>query len=469
MGKVINMRLFRVMKRRIKRFFSNNISSIQIIVSYYALMTVIAYALFCLPFFRVPGSKVGFVDMLFMAVSTVSVTGLTSFDINSVFNERGIVLLEILFQIGGLGIMMISTFFFIVSRRRISLKQRQLIMTDMNQPKLSGIVRLIRTTFSILIWFQLIFGGLFSIYFYVKGYYTRFTDALFWGFYQSVSAVTNSGFDVTGDSIMPYATDYPFLIAIMFLIFIGGIGFPVLMEIREWVIYKKNPAKLPFRFSLFSKLAMFTFVILFVGGAILIYLFERKHLFAPMDEVQRWVTAMFYSITTRNAGLQINDLNHFQPATLLFFCLLMFIGCSPSSVGGGVRTTTIAIVALYLFSFVKSEEKINIFGRRISDDDVKKSVVVLNLSLLMCFFATLFLMATEDQAMIAIIVEVASAFGTTGLSLGITAHLTTAGKLMIALLMFIGRIGMLYTLMLFVPKETRDLGYLYPTEKIIIG
>lgn len=469
MGKVINIRLFRIMRRRMKRFFSNNISSIQIIVSYYVLMTVIAYALFCLPFFREPGSKVGFVDMLFMAVSTVSVTGLTSFDINSVFNERGIILLELLFQIGGLGIMMITTFFFIVSRRRITLKQRQLIMTDMNQPRLSGIVRLIRTTFSILIWFQLIFGGLFSVYFYVKGYYTRFTDALFWGFYQSVSAVTNSGFDVTGDSIMPYAKDYPFLIVIMFLIFIGGIGFPVLMEIREWFIYKKNPSKLPFRFSLFSKLAMFTFVILFVGGTILIYLFERKHLFAPMDEVQRWITSMFYSITTRNAGLQINDLNHFQPATLLFFCLLMFIGCSPSSVGGGVRTTTIAIVALYLFSFVKSEEKINIFGRRIGDDDVKKSVVVLNLSLLMCFFATLFLMATEDQAMIAIIVEVASAFGTTGLSLGITAHLTVAGKLMIALLMFIGRIGMLYTLMLFVPKETRDLGYLYPTEKIIIG
>ena len=122
-----------------------------------------------------------------------------------------------------------------------------------------------------------------------------------------------------------------------------------------------------------------------------------------------------------------------------------------------------------MYSFIKSETNINIFGRRIDDDDLKKSVVVFNLSLIMCFFAVLFLSATESHPLIAIIVEVTSAFGTTGLSLGITASLSLSGKIMIALLMFIGRIGMLYTLILFVPKETRDQGYEYPSEKIIIG
>ena len=135
------------------------------------------------------------------------------------------------FQVGGLGIMMISTVFFILSKRRITLKQRQLIMTDMNQPRLSGIVRLIRTTFLILIWFQVIFGSLFSLYFYISGYYTNWRDAIFYGFYQAISAVTNSGFDISSDSIIPFAHDYLFLLAIMFLIFIGGIGFPVLLEI----------------------------------------------------------------------------------------------------------------------------------------------------------------------------------------------------------------------------------------------
>ncbi|MDN3675977.1 potassium transporter TrkG [Flavobacterium paronense] len=224
-------------QRKGRQFVSRHFTSIQIIVSYYIIMTIVSYILFTLPFFREPNSQVGFIDLLFMAVSTVSVTGLTTFDINSVFNDRGVILLEFLFQVGGLGIMMISTAFFIFSKKKITLKQRQLIMTDMNQPRLSGIVRLIRITFTIILWFQLIFGTFFSIYFYLSGYYSRWSEAIFFGFYQSISAVTNSGFDCYWDSIMPFAHDYLFLIVIMFLIFIGGIGFPVLMEFREWLFF----------------------------------------------------------------------------------------------------------------------------------------------------------------------------------------------------------------------------------------
>ncbi|EGP4944113.1 TPA: TrkH family potassium uptake protein [Enterococcus faecium] len=460
---------FRRLQRRGQKFAANHFSSIQIIVFYYILMTVLSLVLFYMPIFREPDSHVSFVDMLFMAISTVSVTGLSTFDINSVFNDNGIILLEILFQVGGLGIMMISTAFVIFSKRRITLKQRQLIMTDMNQPRLSGIVRLIRITFAILIWFQLLFGTFFSIYFYYRGYFDRWRDAVFYGFYQAISAVTNSGFDVTGDSIKPFAHDYFFLILIMFLIFVGGIGFPVLMECREWLLYKRSNAKLPFRFSLFTKLAVLAFVILFVSGTVLIYLLEKDHLFQDSNMSVKWINSMFYSITTRNAGLQIHDLGDFQITTLIIFSLLMFIGCSPSSVGGGIRTTTVAIIGLYLYSFLKSEDNINIFGRRIDQDDVRKSVVVFMLSLGMCFFCIVFLSATEEQTLISIIIEVTSAFGTTGLSLGITGDLSVVGKITIAALMFIGRIGMLYTLMLFIPKETRDLGYEYPSEKIIIG
>ncbi|WVE60870.1 TrkH family potassium uptake protein [Enterococcus faecium] len=460
---------FRRLQRRGQKFAANHFSSIQIIVFYYILMTVLSLVLFYMPIFREPDSHVSFVDMLFMAISTVSVTGLSTFDINSVFNDNGIILLEILFQVGGLGMMMISTAFVIFSKRRITLKQRQLIMTDMNQPRLSGIVRLIRITFAILIWFQLLFGTFFSIYFYYRGYFDRWRDAVFYGFYQAISAVTNSGFDVTGDSIKPFAHDYFFLILIMFLIFVGGIGFPVLMECREWLLYKRSNAKLPFRFSLFTKLAVLAFVILFVSGTVLIYLLEKDHLFQDSNMSVKWINSMFYSITTRNAGLQIHDLGDFQITTLIIFSLLMFIGCSPSSVGGGIRTTTVAIIGLYLYSFLKSEDNINIFGRRIDQDDVRKSVVVFMLSLGMCFFCIVFLSATEEQMLISIIIEVTSAFGTTGLSLGITGDLSVVGKITIATLMFIGRIGMLYTLMLFVPKETRDLGYEYPSEKIIIG
>ena len=224
------MRVLRQKSRRARFFIASNVSSIQVIVSYYLIMTVVSLLLFYLPFFRQPNVHVPFLDMVFMAISTVSVTGLTTFNIDHIFNENGVILLEVLFQIGGLGIMMISTFFFIISRRKISLKQRQLIMTDMNQPRLSGIVRLIRITFTMILVFQVSFGLLFAGYFLWHGYYQKIGDALFYGFYQAISAVTNSGFDVTGDSIIPFAHDYLFLLAIMFLIFIGGIGFPVLMD-----------------------------------------------------------------------------------------------------------------------------------------------------------------------------------------------------------------------------------------------
>lgn len=460
--------LFRI-KRISNHFINKHFSSIQIIFTYYVIMTLVAFILLSLPFFQQPDAEVSVFDTFFMSVSTVSVTGLSTFDISSVYNQRGIILLEIMFQIGGLGIMMFSTFFFILSRRRISLKRRQLIMTDMNQPRLSGTVRLIKSTVFTLLALQLIFGIVFSIRFYFTGHHPTIGDSIFQGFYQAISAVTNSGFDVTGYSAAPYANDYLFLSILIFLIMVGGIGFPVIMEIKEWLFYKREPKSLPFRFSLFSKLAISIYLLLFVFGTVIIFLLERNHLFADMSFTQKLMTSMFYSTTTRNAGLQLNDLALFQVPTLLIFSMLMFIGCSPSSVGGGVRTTTIAILGLYMLSFVKSEENVTIFNRRIDEKDIKKAVVVFNLSIAMCFIAVLILTITENQSMIAIIVEVASAFGTTGLSLGITPDLTFIGKLVIALLMFIGRIGMLYTLMIFVPKERQDHGYLYPTEKIIIG
>lgn len=456
-------------RRSGNRFINTHFSTIQIIFLYYILMTIVSFFLLGLPFFHQPNANISIFDTFFMAVSTVSVTGLSTFNINEVYNERGIVLLEVLFQIGGLGIMMVSTFFFILSRKRISLKRRQLIMTDMNQPRLSGSVKLIKNTVYTLLGIQLVFGLIFGIRFYLSNHHESIKTALFQGFYQSISAVTNSGFDVTGMSASPYSTDYVFITLLIFLIMVGGIGFPVIMEFKEWLFYRREKTELPFRFSLFSKLAISIYVLLFLFGTISIYLLERNHLFTDMTEVQRWMTSMFYSSTTRNAGLQMHDIGSFQTPTLLLFSLLMFIGCSPSSVGGGVRTTTVAILGLYMLSFIKGQENVTIFSRRIEDRDIKKAVVVFNLSLAMCFLAVLILSITENHNMIAIIVEVASAFGTTGLSLGITPDLSITGKIVIAILMFVGRIGMLYTLMVFVPKERQDQGYIFPSEKIIIG
>lgn len=443
---------------------------IQLLVSSYFGLIVITFFLLCLPFFRYPGVKVSFLDTFFMAVSTISVTGLSTVSLHEVYNNYGIFLLEFLFQIGGFGVTVIATVGMIITGQRISLHHRQLIQVDMNQPRLSGTVRLVYSVFGLMMALQFIAGIIFSGYLYLTDSLYDLKSALFEGFYIAISAVTNAGFDITGKSLMPFRHDYIFLLLVILLILIGGIGFPVLTEFREWLALKiRTRGKGKYRFSLFSKLAFLFAIIFFVVGAVLIFISEVGHSFIHMPWSEKVITSLFYSATTRNAGLQLDSLTGFRTTTLLLFSILMFIGASPSSVGGGVRTTTIGILILYMVSFIRGRRYVNIFGRRIGQDDIQKAVVVVNLSLILCTAATLILSFTEKATFISIIFEVASAFGTTGLSLGITSSLTLVGKCVIIVLMFVGRVGMLYMLMLFVSKKEQDFNYRYATEKVIIG
>lgn len=445
-------------------------SPVQIVVFYYLALIVVTSILLCLPFFKQPGASVPFIDTIFMAVSTVSVTGLTTFPIEQIYNNNGIILLEILFQIGGFGITMLSTFIMVIAGRRIGLQQRRLIQTDMNQPHLSGNVRLVYSIFGIMLGIQAFFGVIFSIYLYIRDGFEHLAPSIFDGFYIAISALTNAGFDVTGKSIIPYSKDYVFLFLIMILIFIGGLGFPVIIEILAWIkVTWFKPGHKKFRFSLFTKLAGSFAIGFFFIGTILIFLSEHNGYFAHKAFIEKVMTAMFYSITTRNAGLQINQISDFNTTTLLIFSMLMFIGASPSSVGGGVRTTTIGILGLYLLSFIRGHKNVNIFNRRIHENDIQKSVVVVNLSIFMCLIAVFILSITENHSLISLIVEVTSAFGTTGLSTGITSSLSIIGKMVIIILMFVGRVGMLYMLIFFVSKKERDEKYRFPSEQIIIG
>lgn len=462
--------MFYRLKKKIRAKY-REATPIQLLVAYYGIATIITFGLLCLPWIKLPDApETTLLDNLFMAISTISVTGLSTFPIDQVYNEYGVILLEILFQVGGFGVTMLATVAMVLTGRRIGLHQRQLIQFDMNQPRLSGMVKLVTSVFGLMIMVQVVFGLLFSLYFTWRHVYDNFSAALFHGMYISISAVTNAGFDVTGDSIAPFRQDYVFLMIIMVLVIIGSIGYPVLTEIEAWFFYKLRYRGLrKFRFSLFCKLAVFFAAIFTVVGTILLYLSENGGLHLRADSLHNFMSAMFYSVSSRNAGLQINSMNDFNHTTLLLLALLMFIGASPSSVGGGVRTTTIGIFILYLYSFIRGRNNINIFNRRISREDIQKAIVVVSLSTLLCISAVFILSATEDAPLLSLVFEVASAFGTTGLSLGITDSLSTVGKIVIMVLMFIGRIGMLYTLMFFIRKRDRDLSYRMPTEKIIIG
>ncbi len=441
----------------------NNLKPSQIIVSFYLIAAIVSVCLLSLPIALQPGVKWSFVDIVFTAVSALSVTGLTVVTTADTFSTTGVFFLLFILQFGGIGIMTLGTFFWLLIGKKIGMKERQLIMTDQNQSYLSGLVRLMKQILLIIVIIELI--GTLVLGTYFLNYFSSWQEAYFQGLFASVSATTNAGFDITGSSLIPFASDYFVQFVTIILLTLGAIGFPVLIELKDFLTSKKRSFN---HFSLYTKLTTVTFFALMIFGTIVILLFEANHFFVDKSWHESFFYALFQSSTTRNGGLATMDVSLFSEPTLLALCFLMFIGASPSSVGGGIRTTTFAVILLLLFSFAKGQKNIKVFKREIHEDDIRKSVVVSFLAFLICFVAIVILLETEQFSLMPIMFEVSSAFGTTGLSMGITPELSQIGKMVIIALMFIGRIGILSFIFLFHRNQTQ-VKYHYPTERIIVG
>ncbi|WP_252503772.1 TrkH family potassium uptake protein [Sporosarcina sp. Marseille-Q4943] len=435
----------------------------QVIVFYYFLAIGFSFLLLNLPGVYLPGVDVSFIDSLFTAVSAVSVTGLTPISIGDTYSVFGLCMLMLVLQLGGIGIMSIGTFFWLLVKKRIGLRERQLIMVDHNQYSLAGVVELIKQIVRIIFLIEITGGIILTLY--IMKYYDSFREALLNGMFMSVSATTNAGFDITGSSLHPYFNDYFVQTVTMILIVLGAIGFPVLIEVKSF-FSKKVPN---FRFSLFTKITTVTFGLLLLWGALLIFILESFHSFKGLAWHEKIFASLFHSVSSRSAGLTTYDITQFSEATDIFISSLMFIGASPSSVGGGIRTTTFAIALLFLFNFAQGNNVINIFRREIKLIDVYRSYAVILLAAVMVMTALLILLLTEkDVPVVALLFEITSAFGTCGMSLGITSDLSVIGKLIIMVLMFIGRVGLisfLYTL----GGKTNKKPFSYPKERVIIG
>lgn len=435
----------------------------QIIVFYYFLAIAFSFLLLNLPGVYQPGVKIPLIDSLFTAVSAVSVTGLTAVNISETYSPFGISMIMVVLQIGGIGIMSIGTFFWLLIKKRIGMRERELIMVDHNQYSLSGVVDLIRQIVKIIFLIELVGGIIFTAY--IMRYYDSFGEAFLNGLFMSVSATTNTGFDLTGESLMPYFNDYFIQIITMLLIILGAIGFPVLIEVKSF-FSKKVPN---FRFSLFTKITTATFGILLVFGALMIFILESLNSFKGMKLHEKVFTSIFHSVSSRSAGLTTFDITQFSDATDLVISSLMFIGASPSSVGGGIRTTTLAIAVLFLINFARGQEVIHVFHRQIKLIDVFRSYAVILLAGLMVMIALVVLLITEPNvSVVALLFEITSAFGTCGMSLGITSDLTMTGKMIIMALMFIGRVGLI-SFLFTLGGRTKKPHYHYPKERVIIG
>lgn len=441
------------------------LSPVQLIVLGYILFAVAGTILLSLPLSLNPGVELSFIDALFTATSAISVTGLTVVGTAETFSITGKVILVFLFQFGGIGIMTLGTLFFVLRGNQLSLRNRLMIRADQNQTTLQGMVILALFILKMAIILELL-GTIFFAALFLSSYHIPFPSALGMAAFHSVSAFTNAGFDLFGNSLIDFKQDYLMQTATGILLLAGAIGFPVLLELYSFFNARRGRER--FRFSLYTKVTTFTFGFLLIAGFAIVLLFETRGSLAGTPWHQQISVTLFHTLSTRSGGLSTIDLSVFNSSSLFFFSLLMFIGASPSSCGGGIRTTTFAVMLLTVAAFLRGQNSIKIFHRELYQEDVIRAMVVFFMAAMLVFAATMLLMEFEPFSATELIFEVCSAFGTTGLSMGITSNLTTAGKVVITILMFIGRIGILSLLLLFHRRKSEER-YHFIKEHIIIG
>lgn len=436
------------------------------IVIFYLIFAVISSVILWLPFLHKEGVEISFIDAVFTAVSAISVTGLSVINIVDVFNPIGIFALLIMFQVGGVGIMTMGTFLWIFMGKKIGLKERKWIASDQNLSTLAGLVQLMKNILFLSLIIELIGTLLLTVYFYFGDYYTTWYEGLYSALFVAVSAYTNAGFDIFGNSLYRFSQDYYVQIINITLLILGAIGFPVLIESIHFL--KSRIERKRYQFSLFTKITTPTFFILLIIGGFSFYFFERTHFLADKTGVEAFFYSLFNSVTTRSGGLATMDVSQLTEPNQIFLSLLMFIGSSPSSTGGGIRTTTLVVVFLVVLTFIRGDNEVRIFRRSLHQDDITKSFVVIFMALFLIFLSVLSLKMIEPFSLMSIVFETCSAFGTCGLSLGITPSLSIGGKVVLILLMFIGRIGMInFLLLMSTKKEQRS--YHYSKERIMIG
>ncbi|WP_197076526.1 TrkH family potassium uptake protein [Domibacillus indicus] len=440
------------------------LSPFQVIVLLYLSGAFFSSILLLLPVAHKPGVDIAFIDAVFVAVSALSVTGLTPVSTIDTFSTTGYFFILLILQVGGVGIMTFSSMVWLLFGKRIGMRERQLIMADQNRTDLSGLVKLMREIFLLILVIEAVGAVILGIYF--TQYYPTISEAFLHGLFASVSATTNGGFDITGASLIPYANDYFVQFVNIILIILGAIGFPVLIEVKDFLTYR-GPRK--FTFSLFTKLTVTMYVFLALAGTAGLIVFEQKNFLLGKTWHESFFYAFFQSIASRSGGLTTMDLNDFSSPSLLLLSLLMFIGASPSSVGGGLRTTTVAIAALSIFTFARGKNTIKVFNREVHPIDVHRSFVVIAAGTFIWCMSIMVLSYLEPEvALLPIVYEVSSAFGTTGSSLGITGVVGTPAKIILIILMFIGRVGLFSLLFLIRGREIKD-SYHYPKERILIG
>jgi trk system potassium uptake protein TrkH len=452
---------------KIKTFFSRHLSPTRIFVLSFAAVILSGGILLWFPFSAAKG-PLRFVDALFTSTSSVCVTGLVVIDVGKDLTTLGQVITIFLFQIGGLGIITFSTVFFVLMGRGISFKGREIVQsTFLHTPRRDFIA-----IAKMVLWFTFAIESIGTVLLFIR-FSMDFSPgtALYHAVYNAISAFNNCGYSLFSDNLMGYRGDVIVNLTIMGLIVHGGLGFIVQYEVFSWL---KGIQK---RLSVHAKIVLITTTILILSGAFLFYLFERNHIIKDAPVLTKILASFFQSVTPRTAGFNTVDIGALTNATLLLMLVLMFIGASPGSTGGGVKTTSAALLVMLMWNRLKGNLDLNIFNRTVPREIVSRSISIIFASVFSIAIVTSVLLIAGGERLpptesrhffVEYLFDTVSAFGTVGLSMGVTPKLNDLQKYALILMMFAGRVGPL-TLAFSLSRSTGGRSITYAEEGVMVG
>lgn len=413
-------------------------------------------------------APIPWVDALFQSASAVCVTGLATINVGQDLSTTGQVILMCLFQIGGLGILTFSTLFFVILGRGLASKERDIMQSVFLHTPRRDLGSILKFVFLSTLLYE--GGGTLILWARFSQDYA-WNEALYRGLFHAVSAFNNCGFSLFGDSFMSYQGDLVVNLTVMGLIVAGGIGFIVHYELHMRIFGRQR------RLSVHTKMVLLVTTVLIIAGAALFYVFEHHRILQGLPLQNRVLASFFQSITPRTAGFNTVDIGLLANETILVLVILMFIGASPGSTGGGVKTTSAGILFLLMWCRLRGREDVNVFNRTIPKDLLNRAVsIILVSSLSIMVVASILLLSAPHplhptagrHLFVEYLFETVSAFGTVGLSMNLTPNLNTLQKLAIIVMMFAGRVGPL-TLAFSLARMTARTGFTYAEEGVMVG
>jgi len=457
------------MVTRLQRFSPGNLTPANALILFYAAAILAGSLALATPWAAQP--TLPFLDALFTATSAQCVTGLVVVDTGTRFTLFGQGVILALIQLGGIGITTFSVYLFVYLRSGVGLRDRWILNETLMHTPVRSLHELVRDVIHLTLIIEAIGAALLAVVFVPQ---FGWANGLYQAVFHSISAFCNAGFSLFPDSLISYRAHPLVNTVIMSLITLGGIGFLVIRELLDRARQKHGRKR---RLSLHTKLVLVTSLVLTVGGAIGIFWLEGASAYQAAPLTERFWGALFQSVSARTAGFNSVDLNTFEVPTLLLMMFLMFVGASPGSTGGGIKTTSLALFVAMLYSRLKGLRTINIFKRTLPEETATKTMTLVMLALFWLGIMVFFLLCVQlpglsfiesRGAFLDYTFEVISAFATVGLSLGATAKLGGWGKIIVILLMFVGRIGLLSFAFAVVRRKRGDSAE-YAQENIMIG